>query len=85
MAEQDEIGPKLPLIACLFAAMQLHQTSHSCIARHFVRLLIDVQTLPTLEQSWLKQFMRDKRSFGENSINRIAPVLTPFSRPEDLR
>ncbi|OOY07291.1 hypothetical protein BMI89_18860 [Thioclava sp. F36-7] len=30
----DALGPELPFIIDAFAAMQLHQISHTCIAQH---------------------------------------------------
>src|SRR5690554_4362207 len=38
MVPIDATGPLLPFITDDFAAGQLHQTSHSCIAQHFWRV-----------------------------------------------
>ena len=40
----DAIGPLLPLTSEAFAAVQLHQTSRSCIAQHFGGLIVGQRT-----------------------------------------
>jgi hypothetical protein len=42
-------GPLLPFTSEAFAAVQLHQTSRSCILQHFGGLIIDQRTKSRFE------------------------------------
>jgi hypothetical protein len=77
--EAAHFDPLLPLTIEAFAAVQLHQTSRSCIAQHFGGLIVGQRTERALGLGFMSAAFPSFIEVQLTSMSRTAHLKTKFS------